>query len=288
MQPLRRCALAAALLLLTAAARADHAGEVYAPGVVSTAAAEVRIAFSPDGRRMLWGSIGRDGPKDQEDIWERHRQGAGWSAPARVSFDTEAVEFDPAFSPDGGHVYFHSDQPGGLGGTDIYVVDLDPATGRFGTPRNLGPTVNSKGDEWAPTPTAHGTLVFSSDGWGGQGKHDLFEARLTDPAPAPRNLGLNINSADEDFDETLAADGKTLIFSSGVMTDDDAKVSLYASRLTPAGWGPRRPLAIGCSTFVIGSALSRQDPGHLYFAANCPGGQGRMDIRRAPWFPPRR
>jgi hypothetical protein len=261
------------------------ADPVYQPGIVSTAAAEVRIAFSPDGKRMLWGSIGRDAPADQQDIWETHRTANGWAAPARVSFDTDAVEFDPAFSADGRQVYFHSDRPGGFGGTDLYVADLDSASGRFSAPRNLGKGVNSRGDEWAPTPTQSGTLIFASDGWGGFGKHDLFEVPLRadgdgDGKP-PRNLGGNINGPEEDFDAALTSDGRTLVFSSGRMSDDDAQVALYRSRREKKSWSAREPLGTGCSTFVIGTSIDSRDPQYFYYAANCAGGQGRMDMRRA-------
>lgn len=256
----------------------------FRPGEVSTPAAEVRIAFSPDGRRILWGSIGRDGPEDQQDIWEMHRDGAGWSAPARASFDTDAVEFDPAFSPDGTRLYFHSDRPGGYGGTDLYVVDVDPATGAFSAPRNLGPRINSAGDEWAPTPTRDGKLLFASDGWGGLGAHDLFEAVLGEESEArPRNLGPAINSAEQDFDAALSPDGNMLIFSAGRMDDEIAEVRLYRSdRQTDGSWGARVPLGTGCADFAIGSSFDPNDPGHFYYAARCEGGNGRMDIRQVP------
>jgi len=259
---------------------------IFLPDLVSTPAAEVRIAFSPDGRRMLWGSIGRDGPADAQDIWEARRTATGWSAPQRASFDTDAVEFDPAFSPDGARLYFHSDRPGGLGGTDLYVVDVDPATGAFSVPRNAGPGINSAGDEWAPTPTRDGRLIFASDGWGGFGRHDLFEARLDPPPGAssrPVNLGPGVNGREEDFDATLAADGNILLFSSGSMEGDMADVRLYRSRRGAGGrWLPRTPLGVGCSGFTIGASLDPGDPRHFYYAANCPGGRGRMDIRRVP------
>ena len=54
--------------------RADH---VVEPGVISTAAAEVRIAYRPDGRQIVWGSIGRDADAGQQDIWEMHRTANG-------------------------------------------------------------------------------------------------------------------------------------------------------------------------------------------------------------------
>jgi Tol biopolymer transport system component len=115
---------------------------------------EVRPAFSPDGRCVLWGSIGA--PKTPWRILQTCRDGAGWSKPDAVSFDGPDNDFDPAFSPDGRTVYFFSNRPGGQGGDDLYAVDRDPATGAFGTPRNLGPRFNTPGDEWAPSPTPTG------------------------------------------------------------------------------------------------------------------------------------
>lgn len=272
--------LATALLVAGSAIAAGSArtDPVVEPGTISTAAAEIRIAYRPDGRQIVWGSIGREAAPDQQDIWEIHRTGSGWSAPARASFDTNAVEFDPAFSRDSRHLYFDSDRAGGFGGTDVYVVDVDAATGRFSQPRNLGQGVNSKGDEWAPTPTTRGTLFFSSDGWGGEGKHDLLEANLRHPY-APRNLGPTINGPDEDFDAALSPDGKTLIFSSGTMSDTAAEAHLFRSRYTAKGWARRERLALGCSDFAIGSAFAVNRPHLLYYSANCPDGRGRMDIR---------
>ena len=265
-----------------AALAASPVDPVVLPGAVSTAAAEVRIAWRPDGRQVLWGSIGRDGAADQEDVWEMHRIGeTGWSPPARASFDTDAVEFDPAFSPDGREVYFHSDRPGGFGGTDLYVASVDPESGRFGPPHNLGPRINSAGDEWAPMPIGDGRLIFASDGWGGFGGHDLFEGRLDGAAP-PRNLGSAINGPDEDFDAAVSPDGRTIVFSSGIMSDDAAQVRLHIANRTDDGWTPRMVLDVGCSDFVIGAAFDPRHPDRFYYAANCPGGLGRMDIHGAP------
>ena len=267
------------LILLALAAAPVHADEVLLPGVVSTAASEIRLAISPDGRMMLWGSIGRDTAPGQLDIWERHRVGDGWSTPAPVPFNTAGEDFDPAFSPDGRQLYFHSDRPGGFGGTDIYLVDVDTAVATFGAPRNLGPDINSKGAEWAPTPTADGRLVLASDGWGGFGKHDLFEVPLS--GGKPQNLGAAINGPDEDFDATLTPNGDAIVFSSGVMSDTVAKAGLFVSRLGPEGWSPRTPAGVGCSDFVNGAGFDPSNPDRFYYAAKCPGGPGRMDIHMA-------
>jgi Tol biopolymer transport system component len=273
---MKRVLIATALLATPALAADDP---VVLPGVVSTAATEIRLAISPDGRRMLWGSVGRDAAPGQLDIWERHREGKSWSKPAPAPFNTDGEDFDPAFSPDGRQIYFHSDRPGGLGGTDIYVVALDPATGAFSAPRNLGPNVNSKGAEWAPTPTKDGRLIFASDGWGGFGRHDLFEVRLAGGKPV--NLGPAINGPDEDFDAALSPDGRTLVFSSGVMSDDAAKVGLFVSARTGRGWTARRPAGVGCADFVNGAGFNPADRTRIFYSATCPGGEGRMDIREA-------
>ena len=269
-----------AVMILAAAPvpAADAPDPVVLPGVVSTAASEIRLAIRPDGRQMLWGAIGRDAARGQLDIWERHRVGDGWSAPAPVSFNTDAEDFDPAFARDGRQLYFHSARPGGFGGTDIYVVDVD-AAGGFGAPRNLGPRINSKGDEWAPTPLAGGRLLFASDGWGGFGRHDLFVAGPKDAKP--RNLGPAINGPQEDFDGAVSADGRTLVFSSGVMSDEEAKVGVFVSRMGARGWAPRRPLGVGCSAFVNGLSFDPADGRRLFYSAACPGGPGRMDLREA-------
>ncbi len=250
-------------------------------GVISTDAAEVRIAHSPDGGRILWGAIGRDAAADQQDIWEIHRIRGGWSTPARVPFDTETAEFDPAFSPDGRWVYFQSDRAGGLGGSDLYVVSIDPVSGRFGTPRNLGPRVNTPGEEWAATPTPSGRLIFSSNGWSGRGEHDLYEVDLRTPGAKPANLGDAINGPLDELDAAITPDGRTLVFSAGDMDADTADVRLFVSYRTRSGWTPRRALGIGCSPFILGAAIDRRTPWRLYYAAHCAGSPGRMDVHVA-------
>ena len=77
-----KLALSIAGVFIAAIGMGSKRGEtdvVFYPGFVSTAAAEVRIAFRPDGRQIVWGSIGRDGSADTQDIWVSHQQAAGWS-----------------------------------------------------------------------------------------------------------------------------------------------------------------------------------------------------------------
>ncbi len=253
------------------------------PGIIDSPDTEVRPAFSPDGRCILWGSIGA--PKTAWRILQTCRDGAGWSRPEPVSFDGPDNDFDPAFSPDGRTVYFFSNRPGGQGGDDLYAVDRDPATGAFGAPRNLGPRFNTSGDEWAPTPTADGRLIFSSDGHGGLGRQDLFEGELAGDAPV-RGLGPGVNGPLDDFDATLLADGRTLVFASGDLKAE-TRVALHSARRGDDGrFGPRHvPAApINCSEAINnGPAIDPGRPGMLFYSAYCPTlGPGRMDIFEVP------
>src|SRR5215510_12540130 len=125
---------ACALLLVSPA-------QLWLPDQVSTPKSEVRITFSPDGKRMLWGAIGWSGGIGGWDIYESERSTRGWSTPRTVSFDSTANDFDPSFAPDGSGVYFFSNRDGGFGKDDIYVVPFDALKGSYGTPRNLGANI---------------------------------------------------------------------------------------------------------------------------------------------------
>lgn len=125
----------------------------------------------------------------------------------------------PAFSPDNQTLYFASDRPGGLGGTDLYAVAFSQGT--WGTPVNLGPAVNGAGNEVYPFADERGLLYFSSDGYGGLGGLDLFLVDLKNPGSEPVNLGEPFNSSADDFG--LLADGNRRggFFSSNRRGNDD-------------------------------------------------------------------
>src|SRR5690606_17674968 len=115
------------------------------------------------------------------------------------------------FSADGRWLYFFSNRPGGRGGDDLYRAPVQ-AHG-FGAAENLGPAVNTPGDEWAPTVSADGKrLLFASDGHGGAGRHDLLVARwdgraFVDPRPV-----AGIDSAEDEFDAAWLGDGRAIVF----------------------------------------------------------------------------
>jgi len=192
------------------------APELVVPGIVSTEQSEVRLAASPDGNTLLWGSTDRKGGPGGWDIWRTQRGAAGWSVAVPVSFDSEANDFDPAFSTDGRWVYFFSNRPGGAGGDDIYRVAVAP-DGSFGPAQHLGAEINTAGDEWAPAPSPDGTqLMFATNQPGG--KHDLVIARAVGDGFAPATpLPGAINTPDADeLDATFLPDGRSIIFSRSI------------------------------------------------------------------------
>jgi peptidoglycan-associated lipoprotein len=130
------------------------------------------ITFSPDGKIMVFakGNSGkRKGGNDVDLFLSRFRNGA-WSAPVPLNInDPEAWDSSPSFSPDGRTLYFASNRKGrardksSYGGTDIYSAQMD-SRGRFSRVKNLGPEVNTPGNELFPYVAEDMKLYFSSDG----------------------------------------------------------------------------------------------------------------------------
>jgi hypothetical protein len=269
----------------TAIAKGVRDATPFLPGHVSTPATEVRVTFSPDGQRMLWGTIGWKDGDGGWDIYESVKTPTGWSAATPVSFNSADNDFDPYFAPNGEGVYFFSNRDGGLGKDDIWFAAFDHVTGTYDTPINLGPNVNSAGDEWAPALSNDGqVLLFSSDGRGGEGRHDLFfAAREREGWAKAEGVPPPVNGPNDDFDATFLPDDSGIIMASGKINMNDVK--LYLSVITPGGFV--KPQLIGpeinCDGLTLGPSISREEPFILYFTSNCRSdGPGRMDIYRAP------
>jgi outer membrane protein OmpA-like peptidoglycan-associated protein/tetratricopeptide (TPR) repeat protein len=115
----------------------------------------------------------------------------------------------PAISPDGKRLYFASDMPGTLGGSDIFYVDI-LGENQYSNPVNLGPTINTEGNEMFPFVNANG-LYYSSDGITGLGGLDIFFARQSANTTfeKPVNLGTPVNSSKDDFSYVMNADNRS-------------------------------------------------------------------------------
>lgn len=146
----------------------------------------------------------------------------------------------PFISPDGKHLYFASDMPGGFGETDIYVCDLDGEV--WGAPKNLGPMVNTFARESFPTLDSAGNLFFASEGYVGLGGLEICKAEKDDSIGFIQSVPLQfpINSSGDDFGIIFKNDGKSGYFSSnrsGGMGKDD----IYFFSLEPPPPPPAKP-----------------------------------------------
>ena len=141
----------------------------------------------------------------------------------------------PALTPDSKTMYFISDMPGGLGGTDIYQTKWE--SGRWAQPTNLGDKINSAGNEMYPYVDSLGNLYFSSNGHKGLGGLDIFKATKNGTAWTQiENLNYPINSSNDDFGYMVYADNKTGFLSSNREgTDKIYEFILQASKVNIGG-----------------------------------------------------
>lgn len=144
---------------------------------------------------------GTDGKGLNCKIYVSYNQNNQWSAPQVLPFCSDSFSTGhPAFTPDMKRLFFASNMPGSLGEKDVYYIDYNPITTKWGTPVNLGPNVNSTEDDMFPYVHNDGKIYFSSKGHYGMGGLDLFYT--TDSAGTfskAQNLRSPINSGGDDF-----------------------------------------------------------------------------------------
>lgn len=186
-------------------------------GELNTEFDEGIVAFSPDAQTMYLTKARRElNAPTSVEIYTSTRSDAKWSAPVKfeITADTLSTFGHPAVSPDGEYLYFVSDMPGGYGGKDIWRISLKE---RQGSLVNLGPDINTEGNDDFPYVRSDGSLYFSSDGHLGMGGLDIFRATAVgDPADLRwkvENMGFPINSAGDDFGITFGK-GEDGFFSS--------------------------------------------------------------------------
>jgi peptidoglycan-associated lipoprotein len=186
----------------------DEKGQWMKPEKVSS---EINTKFdegtgsiTPDGSAMYYTYCAEeDGPARTADVYMSQRTSAQWSAGQKVEIfkDTLTMTAHPAVGPDG-YLYFVSDVKGGYGGKDIWRIAVDKI-GKT-APENLGPAINTEGDEMFPYMRTDSVLYFSSDGHPGMGGLDIFKATYSDSLGwKVENMKSPINSAADDFGITF-------------------------------------------------------------------------------------
>lgn len=181
------------------------------------------VTFSPDESTIYFtrnnqaaGAVpsnggGRITLKIYEATWGPYND---WVNVQELPFNSGAYScMHPALSPDGNRLYFASDMPGGFGQRDIYMVEK--MDGKWSRPINLGPRINTAGNESYPFFHDSGYFFFASDGHPGEGGLDLYMMDMGSKRWGELiNLGTPFNTPDDDFGFLMHASGTRGYFSS--------------------------------------------------------------------------
>jgi len=208
-------------------AKADAEGNLANPeefsNAIDTKFNEATPAFTKDGMTMYFtrnnynnGKKGKDGDKvTLLKIYKATLKDGKWQDVVELPFNSDQYSVaHPALSLDQKTLYFASDMPGTLGQSDIFRVAINP-DGTFGTPENLGKTINTEGKETFPFVSEDSKLYFSSDGHMGLGGLDVFVSEITEGTfSEPQNIGAPVNGPMDDFAFVVNAKSKMGYFSS--------------------------------------------------------------------------
>jgi Tol biopolymer transport system component len=229
-----------------------------------------------------------------------------WSAAVNLGPVVNSSSYDacPTISKDGLSLYFRSNRPGGNGDFDIWVSQRDAVEDPWGTPINLGPTINGASGEFcsAFSPDGHWLVFVSSRP--GCGNQDLWISHRKDKRDdfgwqAPVNLGCVVNSPAAENGPAWFEDeatGRTLLYYSSSRPGGAGLLDIYVSEALSdekGDFGPPAPVAELNTGYADYQPVLRKDGRELFFASNRPGGVGYVDIWTStretttdPWSPP--
>lgn len=188
-------------------------------------------ALSADGNTMYFSSeTFKEGQFDKDKskklkygkvgLFKATKVDGKWTNIKALPFNNKDYNVgNPSLSKDGKTLYFSSDMPGGIGGSDIWKVAVN-GDNDYGTPENLGNKINTEGRENFPFITDENKLYFSSEGRQGFGGLDVFVVDLNTGSEV-KNVGMPVNSEKDDFAFSFNAVNKVGFFSSNRGGQDD-------------------------------------------------------------------
>ncbi|WP_428223593.1 OmpA family protein [Flavobacterium sp.] len=167
------------------------------------------IAFSPDQKTVYFTNSRPENPKNYQIYKATFDENCNcknmWQNKELLDLSSNDYSIEnPCISTDGSKIYFASNMPGGYGGYDIYVADINNE-GKLFNIQNLGREINTPNDENFPFVAPHKELYFSSKGHDGYGGFDVFISRIYKKHySTPINLGKTINTNSDEVAFILA------------------------------------------------------------------------------------
>jgi outer membrane protein OmpA-like peptidoglycan-associated protein/Tol biopolymer transport system component len=203
-------------------------------GKVNTNFNEGAQNISQDGEWIVFTGCNYPEGQGSCDLYISRKTNKSWTEAENLGpiINTDFWESAPSLSPDKRDLYFSSNQAGGYGGKDIWVTHRNEK-GKWSRAENLGPAVNTSGDESCAFMYADNqTLFFNSNGHPGYGSTDLFYTKKNADSTwiIPVNLGYPVNTIDDEGSLIVAADGKTAYYASE-RNDSKGALDLYSFQL---------------------------------------------------------
>jgi len=230
------------------------------------------------------------------DIWVTTRETTDdpWGIPVNIgpTINSPVGEYGVSISSDGLSLYFDILQPGSSGAEDLYVATRATIDDDWSNPVNLGPTVNSSGDDcYVNISVDELALYFTSNKSGGHGGYDLWVTKretIYTPWGAPVNLGPNVNTSSGEGHPGISPDGRVFFFTSSSRPGGYGNEDLWVTRraTTNDGWG--EPVNLGStinSSVWEGFPNVSADGSTLYFRYSQTGRYQGGDIWQVPIIP---
>ncbi|MFV5690373.1 OmpA family protein [Flavobacterium sp. ZT3R25] len=251
--------------------------------------------FTNDGKTMYFtrnnylnGKKGKDGNDiTLIKIYKASLENDKWANVTELPFDSDNYSTaHPTLSPDGKTLYFSSDMPGTIGQSDLFKVKIND-DGSFGTPENLGNTINTEGRETFPFVNDENELYFASDGQPGLGGLDVFVSKINKDKTFSevQNVGADVNSPKDDFAYLIDTKSRRGFFSSnrdGGQGYDDIYKFLETKRLifeqelygkitdiTTKELLPNAKITLYDNQFNLINTTNSDDKGNYSFTVEC-------------------
>ena len=236
------------------------------------AAKKGSMSLSADLQTLYYAADYAEQGYGRYDIYKVQRSPWGWSKPKNLGqrINSDFWDSAPSIAPDGNSIYFASNRPEGYGGIDIYVAYKNEK-GYWEEAINLGPTINTKGDDQTPFIHADNqSLYFSSNGRLGFGGSDIYVSRkkIDGSWTTPVNLGYPINTYDNEGSIAVASNGATAYIASDRLDSrgelDIYKITLAENTRAYKTWYIKGQIIDAATKKTIPAELQIVDPASGY------------------------